>query len=165
LSNGVVIALGANLDHPLDTFNRAIHLMDGSGIRTRKRSRLYRTRPWGLIDQPDFLNAAVLVDCRKRPLDLLALLLGIEQNMGRRRVLHWGPRRIDLDLVLFGSLRMNHPQLQLPHPGIAERDFVLAPLLDLNVPVVPGIARFGWRHLLNHLPRNSRTILSSSLWK
>ncbi len=165
LRNEIVIALGANDGSPRESLDQALHLMDESGILIRKCSRIYRTRPWGMAEQPVFLNAAVLARSRQRPLSLLAILLMIERKMGRRRVCRWGPRRIDLDLILYGTARMNHRDLHLPHPEIFRRDFVLAPLMDLGLPAVPGVAPFGWRRFLNFLPHESRTILSSRPWK
>ncbi len=165
LHNDIVIALGANDGSPREALDQALQLMDESGILIRRCSRIYRTRPWGMPDQSVFLNAAVLVRSRQRPLSLLAILLMIERKMGRRRVLHWGPRRIDLDLILYGTVRMNHRELKLPHPEIIRRDFVLSPLMDLGLPAVPEVAPFGWRCFLSSLPCESRTILSSQPWK
>lgn len=102
--------------------------------RTRllRRSRLYRTRPWGIAGQPDFINAAAELDTRLTPRELLDALLAIERANGRvRDARRWGPRTLDLDLLACGDLRIDEPGLTLPHPRIGERAFVLMPLAEL----------------------------------
>lgn len=160
----IVLALGGNLGPPRETLERACTLLARAGIRICRRSRLYWTRPWGVTDQPPFLNAAVSVQTALRPLELLARCQGVENELGRRRERHWGPRRIDLDLLLYGSLSLRHPSLTLPHPQIARRDFVLAPLADLGVPPVAAVDPRSWSGLLADLPADQRTIIRSAPW-
>jgi 2-amino-4-hydroxy-6-hydroxymethyldihydropteridine diphosphokinase len=160
----IAIGLGANLGPRRAALNQACRLLVRRGIRIGRRSRLYWTRPWGVTDQPEFLNAVVAVETTLPPSRLLDALLQIENEMGRRRLARWGPRRIDLDLLLYGSHRIDVPELVLPHPGIARRDFVIAPLLDLGFPPPPAIAPSGWRRLLADLPRVERTIIRNQSW-
>ena len=161
----IIIALGSNLDPTRQTFERSCALLERRGIRMIRRSRLYWTRPWGVTDQPPFMNAAVAVHTRWTPREILRLCLDVENQLGRRRLRPWGPRRIDLDLLLYGGLRLQTAELTLPHPRIAQRDFVLAPLIDLGVPPSPAIAPRGWEFLLRELPAHERTIIHSESWR
>ena len=161
----VKIALGANLGPLGETFDRVCRLLERQGIAIESRSRLYWTRPWGVTDQPPFLNAALAVATRLSPLALLWICQQIERRLGRRPGQRWGPRRIDLDLILYGRCRVNDDRLRLPHPRIAERDFVLAPLIDLGVAPDPAVAPGGWVRLLGDLPPSQRTILHSEPWR
>jgi len=112
--------------------------------RTRllSRSRLYRTRPFGPVQQGDFINAAAGLETQMSARELLAAIRGIEAAAGRVRDQRWGPRTLDLDLLVYGTERIDSPELTLPHPGIAERGFVLAPLTDIAPELaVPGVGR------------------------
>lgn len=160
----IVLGLGGNLGPVREAFGQAERLLERLGVVIVNRSRLYHARPWGVADQPDYLNAAIAVKTRLQPLQLLWLCLHVESTLGRRRRLRWGARRIDVDLLLYGNLVMNHPRLKLPHPRLARRDFVLQPLVDLGVPPHPAIAPAGWRALLRALPRSERMIYHVEDW-
>ncbi|MCC2113787.1 MAG: 2-amino-4-hydroxy-6-hydroxymethyldihydropteridine diphosphokinase, partial [Hyphomicrobiales bacterium] len=111
---------------------RAVALLDAvPGIRVTARSRNFRTAPWGITDQDWFVNAAILVETTLAPRALLEACLDIETRLGRVRSLRWGPRLIDLDILLYGDLAIVEPGLAVPHPRMMERAFVLAPLADL----------------------------------
>jgi 2-amino-4-hydroxy-6-hydroxymethyldihydropteridine diphosphokinase len=115
------------------------------------RSPLYRTRPFGPVAQDDFINAAAGLLTQLPVLKLLAELRGIEAGQGRVRAERWGPRTLDLDLLVYGDSRVASAELTLPHPGIAERAFVLAPLHDIAPALqVPGVGMVG--DLLRRLP-------------
>ncbi len=101
------------------------------GVSLIAASPLYRTEPQGLRDQPFFLNQAARLAVTVSPLDLLSALLGIEDSLGRVRGLRFGPRPLDLDLLLFGNTCMDNERLTLPHPRMLDRAFVLVPLADL----------------------------------
>jgi len=137
------IALGGNLGDPrrqlLDAVDALARL---PSTRLLRRSRLYRTPPWGMLEQPPFINAAALLDTGLAPHDLLDALLAIEQRAGRVRAERNGPRTLDLDLLHMEGVRLDDERLTLPHPRIAERAFVLLPLADL-VPdlLLPGQGR------------------------
>lgn len=92
---------------------------------------MYETEPMGYADQPDFLNAAAMIETKLGPDEFLDHLLGVELAMGRVRDIRWGPRVIDLDILLFGDVEMDSPGLTIPHPRMAERAFVLAPLSEI----------------------------------
>ncbi len=106
-------------------------LGDVEGIRVVTRSRWYLTSPVGPVSQPDFINGVVQIETCLDPLDLLMTLKMIEDDMGRKEAVRWGPRVIDLDLLLNGNEVRDGPTLANPHPEVANRRFVLAPLCDL----------------------------------
>jgi 2-amino-4-hydroxy-6-hydroxymethyldihydropteridine diphosphokinase len=138
------VALGSNLDDPRAQVERALAALDQlPQTRCVLRSSLYRSRPFGPVEQPDFVNAVAGLLTTLEPAALLASLQALETSLGRERpVVRWGPRRIDLDLLVHGSARIAQPGLELPHPGIAERAFVLAPLAEIAPDLdVPGVGR------------------------
>jgi len=94
-------------------------------------SSIYRTPPWGRTDQPDFLNAAAAVETERSPRELLDLCLEAEKGLKRVRAERWGPRTIDIDILLFNGLAIEQPGLEIPHPRLAERAFVLLPLAEI----------------------------------
>jgi 2-amino-4-hydroxy-6-hydroxymethyldihydropteridine diphosphokinase len=126
------VALGSNLCDPrrqlLDAMDALSNLPD---TRLLQRSRLYRTPPWGVLEQPPFINAAVELDTALSPHALLDAMLAIEQRAGRVRAERNGPRTLDLDLLHVDGVQLDDPQLTLPHPRMAERAFVLLPLHDI----------------------------------
>jgi len=140
LSTDVYLGLGGNLGDPPATFRKAIGQISGFA-QIIGVSKLYRSKPYGFSDQPDFYNAAARISTDLTPLDLLARLQEIEQKLGKKVVRENGPRIIDLDLLLYGDDTLDLPNLQLPHPGILQRDFVLRPLHDLN----PALTHPNWQ--------------------
>jgi len=131
------IGLGSNLDNPRDQVLDALReLALQEGIQLLAQSSLYLSEPMGPQDQPEFINAVAAIETRLEPLLLLEVLQSIEKKHGRKRERHWGPRTLDLDLLLYGEEHISHPELTVPHPGIAERGFVLLPLRE----VAPGLA-------------------------
>jgi 2-amino-4-hydroxy-6-hydroxymethyldihydropteridine diphosphokinase len=135
------VALGSNLDDPVAQVARAMDAL-GELPDTRRvlRSSLYRSRPFGPVEQPDFVNAVAGLLTALEPARLLQCLQATETRLGRERpVVRWGPRRIDLDLLVHGGTRIAQPDLTVPHPGIAERAFVLVPLAEIAPDLlVPG---------------------------
>ena len=127
------IAIGSNLDGPRERVEKGLAALAGiAETRVVAASPLYGSKPMGLPDQPDYVNAVAAILTRLEPEALMAALLAIELEQGRRRDgPKWGPRRIDLDLLLHGDTVLEGPGLILPHPGIGERPFVLQPLADL----------------------------------
>ena len=160
----IILGLGSNLGAGRETFDQACAMLERIGVRVDGRSRLYRARPWGVSGQPDYLNAALAVSTARRPLELLDLCRHVEFELGRRRRRRWGARRLDMDIVLYGRLRLDHPRLRLPHPRIGRRDFVIAPLIDLGVPPDPRVAPGGWRALLSAVSPAERVIYHSEPW-
>ncbi len=138
------VALGSNLDDPPLQLRRAFEALGSlPGSRLVARSSLYRSAPLGPITQPDFCNAVAGLLTTLEPSALLAELKSIEQQLGRAApVVRWGPRRIDLDLLAYGSARIDTPDLKVPHPGLAERAFVLVPLAEIAPDLeIPGVGR------------------------
>jgi 2-amino-4-hydroxy-6-hydroxymethyldihydropteridine diphosphokinase len=126
------LGLGSNLgDRAAALAGALAALRARPGIEVTRVSSLYATDPVGPVPQGEFLNAAAEVRTRLGPRELLAACLEIEAGLGRLRTERWGPRAIDLDLLLFGELRMEEPDLVLPHPRMRERAFVLAPLAEI----------------------------------
>jgi 2-amino-4-hydroxy-6-hydroxymethyldihydropteridine diphosphokinase len=137
------IGLGANLDDPAAQVEYAFAELDRlPETRLLARSSLYASAPVGYLDQPDFINAVARVETRLAPRALLAGLLEIEHRHGRERHFRNAPRTLDLDLLLYGDARFHEEGLTLPHPRMAERAFVLLPLLELDPDcVIPGRGR------------------------
>ena len=129
--NRCCIALGANLDHPERAFDLACERLEQSGVTVRQRSSLLRTAPMGADAGAEFLNAAALLQTDLSAADLLRLLHEIEDQAGRTRTTVWGPRTLDLDLLLFDDLVLESPQLTVPHPLMWFRRFVLQPLNEV----------------------------------
>jgi 2-amino-4-hydroxy-6-hydroxymethyldihydropteridine diphosphokinase len=124
-----VVGLGANLGDPVEAFVAAVKTLQRRA-RVMGVSPLYRTRPIGPA-QPDFHNAAVRIELRGEPLDLLGILMEIEKAQGRERTQHWGPRTLDLDVLWLADRVLDAERLRVPHPRLLERAFALVPLLSL----------------------------------
>jgi len=137
----VYVAIGSNLQHPRDQVLEAMQRLAALGAPdSLLRSHLYRSRPMGPQDQPDFINAAAGFLTQLPPQELLAGLLDIERVMGRDRRERWGPRVIDLDLVWMVDAAVDEPGLKVPHPGVSIRNFVLYPLADIAPTIsIPGL--------------------------
>ena len=132
----VYLGLGANLGDRAGQIARALEALAARGMRVIAVSPLYETEPWGLVDQPRFLNAACAIETDLEPLPLLDALQEIEHDMGRVRTVRYGPRPIDLDILLYGDRRVDLPRLTIPHPGMIERATVLVPLADIAPDVI-----------------------------
>ncbi len=126
------LGLGGNIGDVPAAFVHALRrLAEAPGVKLRCASSVYRTPPWGKLDQPPFLNMAALFDTTLPARALLALCLDIERALGRRRLERWGPRTLDIDILTWGEGRIDEPDLKVPHPRLAERAFVLAPLAEI----------------------------------
>jgi 2-amino-4-hydroxy-6-hydroxymethyldihydropteridine diphosphokinase len=132
-SKGVAwLGLGGNLGDPQNVMAKALKAIDADArTRVSAVSSVYRTPPWGRTDQPDFLNAAAGVETERSPRELLDLCLEAERGLKRVRAERWGPRTIDIDILLFDGLAIEEPGLQVPHPRLTERAFVLLPLAEI----------------------------------
>ena len=127
-----IVALGSNLGDKAANIDTAIRLLAEAGdVRLVHRSRNFATEPWGKTDQDWFVNACIAVATSLKPRELLARCQEVERRMGRVPTEKWGPRIIDLDLLVYGDKAIRDPDLVLPHPHIGERAFVLAPLMDI----------------------------------
>lgn len=138
-----LLALGGNVGPVRPNFERAVAMLcDGSAVRLTARSSDYRTPPWGVTDQPAFVNAVIAVATALAPRDLLARAIAVERALGRdrRNERRWGPRTLDIDLLAYDDLVLNDPDLTLPHPRLFERAFVLIPLAEIAADrVIAGI--------------------------
>lgn len=138
------LSLGSNLGERAGQIAQALALLEQSGVRVRRRSALYETEPVDLTPQPWFLNCLVEVETELLPLGLLHTVQRIERQLGRQRrpeASGRGPRTIDIDIIFFGNHIVRHPELTIPHPRLAERRFVLAPLRELAPELCHPITR------------------------
>jgi len=140
-SEKVYIGLGSNIEQPYVQIKNAIQALNELPDTTVIRdSGYYKSRPMGPEDQPDFVNAVVEVKTTLSAKKLLEQCQKIEQQQGRVKKRHWGARTIDLDILLYTDIEMKTDQLEIPHPGICQRDFVYLPLLKLNSEIIiPGL--------------------------
>ncbi|MBF0464569.1 MAG: 2-amino-4-hydroxy-6-hydroxymethyldihydropteridine diphosphokinase [Nitrospirae bacterium] len=125
------ISIGSNIGDRKANCTRAVQLLNSNDIVVKAVSGMYETKPWGVTSQPDFINMCVEIETTLQPTELLAVLKEIEKIMGRKESARWGPRVIDLDIVFYGQEIINTQNLQIPHPHMHERDFVLIPLSEL----------------------------------
>jgi 2-amino-4-hydroxy-6-hydroxymethyldihydropteridine diphosphokinase len=130
------VGLGSNLEDPVAQLRRTLAALgELPGTRLRSASGLYRTPPWGLLEQPEFVNAVAELHTTLGVRSLLEALQSLERAAGRAREQRWGPRVLDLDLLLYDALQLDEPGLHLPHPRLHERAFVLVPLAE----IAPGL--------------------------
>jgi 2-amino-4-hydroxy-6-hydroxymethyldihydropteridine diphosphokinase len=158
-----LIALGGNVGEVRDTLERAVdRLCDGTEVRLLARSSDYRTPPWGVENQPPFINCAIAVETILTPHALLARAHAIEAVFGRNRAseVRWGPRTLDIDLIDYDNRTLSSPDLTLPHPRALERAFVLLPLAEIvpdraigGVPIAEALKKVGWAGIEKLPPR------------
>jgi 2-amino-4-hydroxy-6-hydroxymethyldihydropteridine diphosphokinase len=127
----VFVGLGSNLGDRVAAIHGAVAAMQARGLRVHVLSSLYETEPWGITDQPRFLNAACALHTELPPHRLLNTLKAIERELGRVEGVRYGPRVIDLDILLYDDLRLATPHLVIPHPGLLQRTTALIPLVDI----------------------------------
>lgn len=137
------LGLGSNIGNSVETLEQALHLLNASShIEVTTQSSIYRTNPIGYVEQPDFYNLVAEVKTSLSPKALLSTILQVEQELQRVRTIRWGPRTMDIDILLYGDSIIHQPQLHIPHPRMMERGFVLVPLYeiagDLSIPGVEG---------------------------
>lgn len=129
-SHTVYLGLGTNKGDRIANLEAAVQALSPK-IEVVQRSPIYRTPPWGYTDQPDFLNMALEARTKLTPSELLKYLKTLEAQVGRTATFRWGPREIDIDILLYDDLLLETPKLTIPHPQMHERAFVLVPLADL----------------------------------
>lgn len=139
--NKVYLLIGGNMGNRVEQLQRATDLIQQKVGQVRKASALYETAAWGKEDQPSFLNQALLIETNMKPLPLLQTLLGIELEMGRERIEKNGPRTIDIDIIFYNDDIIDEPGLQVPHPAMNRRRFVLTPLAEISP---------AWQHPVLH---------------
>jgi 2-amino-4-hydroxy-6-hydroxymethyldihydropteridine diphosphokinase len=135
------LGLGANMGDRAGNLAEASRLLAERGARPLRASAVVETEPFGVTDQPRFLNQVIEVEWAGTPRELLEAAKSVEAAIGRTATYRWGPREIDVDVLLFGEESVDEPGLRIPHPGIWERDFVLGPLGELRPDLVAGRER------------------------
>ena len=152
--------MGGNQGRVNEVLDKAIQQVDKSLGKVITRSSLYKTKAWGPVAQPDFLNVAVLIETYLTPQYLLMKLLEIERKAGRRRDVKYGPRTLDIDILFYGNLKINTPDLQVPHPEIQNRRFVLVPLTE----ILPNLMHPVLQKKMSELLRVCPDSLEVTLW-
>ncbi|GAA0861871.1 2-amino-4-hydroxy-6-hydroxymethyldihydropteridine diphosphokinase [Paraclostridium tenue] len=131
--NKSYLGLGTNIGDRLNYLNQALKILNShSDIKVSKKSKVYETKAWGYTEQADFLNMCIEIETNLEPNDLLHVCQDVERKLNRERKIRWGPRTIDVDILFFNDIILQEENLEIPHPRIKERAFVLIPLIDLN---------------------------------
>lgn len=142
MTEGIFLGLGGNIGDVHATFAQAKQLMQKEGIQLITESSFYKTKPFGPVEQDDFLNQVIQIETSLSPQELLEACLRAEQELGRKREIKWGPRTIDIDLLLYNQVQMETDNLVLPHPGMQERHFVLLPFVEIAPKMMhPGLQK------------------------
>ncbi|MGL5348406.1 MAG: 2-amino-4-hydroxy-6-hydroxymethyldihydropteridine diphosphokinase [Peptostreptococcaceae bacterium] len=135
--NKAYLGLGTNMGDRFEYLSTACQLIDeNENIRITKKSKLYETKAWGYTDQADFLNMCIEIETSLDEYRLLDVCEQVEQMLNRERIIRWGPRTIDVDILFYNDIILDDEKLSIPHPRISERAFVLIPLMDLNTKLV-----------------------------
>ena len=150
----VYIGIGSNLDNREKNCLHTLKILEKKGIVIRKKSSIYETEPWGVTDQPRFMNMVVEVETELEPHELLRTLKDIEREVGRGETFKWGPRIIDLDILLFNDLFLQDDVLQIPHPLMHKRDFVLKPLCEMAPDKIHPLLKVRICNLLEKLEKS-----------
>lgn len=146
----VTLALGSNLGDRASNLAQAC-LEISKFCTVTKTSSIYETPPWGVTDQPAFLNQVLITSTELSPVELLTAVKNVEVKMGRQATYRYGPRLIDIDILLYGDLMMDTPTLVIPHPRMFERAFVLVPLLEIEPDLVSPVDHQPVNELLKHM--------------
>lgn len=154
----VYLALGSNVGDSPQNISKAISLL-GNILHEIKKAPLYVSRAVGYTDQPDFFNTAISGQTELSPQDLLRAVSEVEHQVGRVKRFRWGPREIDIDIILYGDQVLETEELTIPHPHFRERDFVLQPLTDLNSQLIDPTGQQTLKQLLDQLDPTQRSIL------
>ncbi len=150
------IGIGSNLGNREENCQKAIALLIEKNIKITKRSSLYEIEAWGVKEQPRFINMAVEIETNLEPAELLKVIKEIENSMGRREGIRWGPRVIDLDVLLYDDLILKTGELEIPHPAIKDREFVLKPLSEIAPDKIHPILKKSIKTLLIELLESSQ---------
>ncbi len=150
------IGICSNLGNREENCQKAIALLIEKNIKITKRSSLYETEPWGVKEQPGFINMALEIETNLEPGILLKTIKEIENSMGRLEGMRWGPRIIDLDILLYDDLILKTHDLEIPHPGIKDREFVLKPLSEIAPDKIHPIFKKSIKTLLIEILESSQ---------
>lgn len=149
--NKVYVAFGTNIGDKINNIEKALKFMEDRGLKITKKSSIHSTEPYGYTDQPEFLNGVVEAETDLNPRQVLETLLQIEKDMGRIREFKWGPRNIDLDIILFNDYVIDEEDLKIPHPDMHNREFVLKPLSEIAPEYIHPIIKKSIKQLLEEL--------------
>lgn len=155
----VYLALGSNVGIGNRQLNQAITLLQERLINVIHAPH-YSSKAVGYTDQADFVNTVIQAETTMLPEELLAFTQNVEQTIGRIHRFRWGPREIDVDIIFYDDLILSTPDLTIPHPRFAERDFVLKPLCDLNPDLIDPITKKTVQQLLDELPEGNLSIIN-----
>ena len=151
----VFIGIGSNVGDRLKNINKAIELVnENQDCKVVKTSRFYESKAFGVKDQNDFLNSVICIDTNLDPVNLLEFLKNIESKIGRTKTEKWGPREIDLDILLFSNMVFSEKGLTIPHKGIQERDFVMIPLTEIESEIVHPVLKVKIKDLIQKADKN-----------
>ncbi len=147
----VYLLLGSNLGDRANNIENALEELNKIGIIILKKSSLYETKPWGYTEQPDFLNLAIECSTNLTPFDLLREIKKIEIKLGRENTIKYGPRIIDIDIILYDNLILKSDTLTIPHPLMHKREFVLKPLCEIAPYLIHPEFKVSLKELLNQI--------------
>jgi 2-amino-4-hydroxy-6-hydroxymethyldihydropteridine diphosphokinase len=154
----IFLALGSNVGNRIKYIHSASELL-GRSIKIQKFAPVYESKPVGSLRQPTFLNSVIAGTTSLNPLQTLAYAKSVEQELGRIQRYHWGPREIDIDVLLYNDLVYKNRMLEIPHSRLHERDFVLRPLLDIAPDLVHPVHNISMQVLFNRLGKKQRSII------
>lgn len=156
----IYLALGSNLGNRAENLQMAIASLQ-SFVNVLRVSPVYQTAPWGVVDQPDFLNQVLAGETDLAPFALLERVKNLEESLGRKPSIQYGPRLIDIDILFYEDWVLDFPQLNIPHAHIAERAFVLVPLVDLAPELCHPVSGKTMRELLSKIDHSDVVLYES----
>jgi 2-amino-4-hydroxy-6-hydroxymethyldihydropteridine diphosphokinase len=162
MQHRVFLSLGSNLGDRQANLFRAMQLLEPE-VGIESVSSIYQTEPWGVQEQPHFLNCAVVANTSLTPHELLVKLKSIEKKMGRQLTFRYGPRLVDLDLLLYDELIMSTDELTIPHPRMLERAFVLVPLAEIAGSLLHPIRKLSFRQLADEINKSGIELYDSNM--